>query len=151
MRFLARHLARCCYEMRVIRCARTADCQRRNILIDATLLHTAPLYMPARHCRPRQQNGVAARGHRMAYWQRTMEGATKQAGLTAPATAKAIGHSQLARPTSPRTVCTFRTRKAGELGRGEHVWRSSRRTSSLAIPEVHHWRLLMRGPCVSDT
>ena len=44
-----------------------------------------------------------------------------------------------------------RARKAGELGHGEHVWRSSRRTPSLAIPEVHHWRLLMRGPCVSDT
>lgn len=59
--------------------------------------------------------------------------------------------TRLARPTSPRTVCTDRTRKAGELGRGEHVWRSSRCTHSLAIPEVHHSRLLMRGPCVSDT
>ena len=34
----------------------------------------------------------------MAYWQRTMEGATKQAGLTAPATTSSIDHSSAQGP-----------------------------------------------------
>jgi len=83
-----RHLAWRCYELRVIRCARTADCQRGKILIDAPLLHTAPLYMPARHSRPRQPVLAdslaallltAARGHRIIAWA-TNDGRGHEAG-----------------------------------------------------------------------
>jgi hypothetical protein len=78
---------------------------------------------------------AAAWGHRIAsHGQRTMEGATKQAGFTAPVTSttreRHISRDQGTLPASQQ--------RAGELGRGEHVWRSSRRTRSLAILGVHH-------------
>ena len=63
-----------------------------------------------------------------------MEGATKQAGFTAPGE---IDHSRASLEPPAWTLPAEAAEGRGAWSR-EHVWRSSRRTRSLAILEVHH-------------